>query len=72
MKPFRIEWSIFEGSTHCGEGIWLFVDEKWSFHQWVQHHLPYMKEQAAYVKQIQRNLSLEETRRRARRWLNRK
>lgn len=52
MKDFRINWSIFEGSTYCEEGIVLFAEKEWDFGRWERWHLPHMKKQADYVREI--------------------
>jgi len=68
----RINWKIFEGNSHCKEGVCLFGRGQLSSNQWLDWHLPYMKEQAAHVRQITIHIPLITARKRARRAARRK
>lgn len=65
-NPFRIDWSVFEGSSFCEDGIVMFgTGEIKNYHAWHEWHLPHMKEQAEYVLSIKKNLPLNVARKRA-------
>jgi len=65
---FRIDWSVFMGSSHCEDGIVEFADgELKTYNAWYKWHLPLMLYQGKYVRTIKRHLSVNEARKRARR-----
>lgn len=65
-EKIRIDWSFFEGSSHCEEGVAEFATGGLkTFKDWSKWHLPHMKEQADYVKFLSKHLSLFVARRRA-------
>ncbi len=52
-ERFTINWDMFEGSSHCEEGVALFATgEIRTFAEWVKWHQPYMPKQAAEVRRI--------------------
>jgi len=62
----KINWKIFDGSSHCEEGVCLFGVGELNYKQWIEWHLPHMKEQARYVAKIKNNVLLTTARKRAR------
>jgi hypothetical protein len=66
MNKIRINWKIFEGSSHCEEGVCLFGLGKLNYNQWIKWHLPYMHEQAKYIRKIKNHVPLTTARKRAR------
>lgn len=66
--PFRINWSIFEGSSHCEDGIAELADGNiTNFTAWYKWHYPWMPIPARYVRTVKKYLTFNEVRRRAKR-----
>ena len=48
-----INWKLFEGSSHCAEGLAMFArGDLATFKAFEQYFMPHMKEQAAEVRKM--------------------